>query len=555
MRPSSDPEMPLIVTGADEPHWRSLWQLLRSAERASAAPSFRWLVYDLGLSPAARERIQRDFPWIALRHFEFDKYPPHVAMSRGGNAWKPIIIAEVLDEHGAPMFWLDCDTIITSDLREPLEALKRLGVVSLRGTRPVGERCDPGVIEALNAERELLHLPERMASFIGFHPGFVIARGIARDWARHALVEDRIMPPDAAADHPGEQAILSVLLHRAEAQCLLTLNDECADAKSERATHWVTTCSKVKASMPLWADGAVRTFHRWRKTRDQLVHRLKDWERRQVGGAERRYREHYEVSVQLAHQPPVAIRSPNESFYADPFPLRVSGRNYLLVTEHVYNAARARLVCLILDEALGVTSAQPVLPLQRQASFPYTFTFGGRAYLTPDTPETRSVDLYRVGATPWEWTLKRRLLYGVDAAGTVIVRRGEFWWVITSVLKPGAAHRHLEIHYARDLLEDELKPHPVNAEKRYQNHRYGTGRNAGSYLRTPQGLVRPMQSSVRYSGEGLKLMLLKALDPERFEEVPVAMHTAYSDVVDMLSPHHVSQNGELLAWDVRDRAR
>jgi Protein of unknown function (DUF1647) len=548
-------DLPVIVTGADQPYWRSLWQFLRSAERAGIHETFRWLVYDLGLSIATRERLKRAFPWIAVRMFDFASYPPHVAMARRSYAWKPIIVAEVLDECAVPMFWLDSATIITSDLKEPLDVLGKFGVFSLKGKPQLGEHCDPRVLEALDVPAELLHLPERVAGFVGFHPDFVVARDIARAWARHALIEDHILPSNAIADHKPEQALLSALLYKAEREGLLTLNQDDVDISSGRPMRWITTRNKVETYVPRWADGAVRLYYHAWKGADQFLHRFKDWEKRRVGGVERRYREHYEVSVQRANQPPVIIAAPASSYYADPFPLRHKSQDFLLIEEFRYAEAKGRLMCIALDAGLNPVSRDPILPMAWHSSFPFVLELAGKTYLIPETHEARSVDLYAMGESPREWTLKRRLLYGIDAADTVVIRRGELWWLITSVQEAGKPNRHLEVHFTDDLLAGEFAPHPVNAEKRYQAAAHGTGRNAGSYLRTPRGLVRPMQKSESHYGQGLQLMLITRLDTKAFEETPCTMHTPYTDVADMLSPHHIAQNGELLVWDVRDRAR
>jgi Protein of unknown function (DUF1647) len=548
-------EKPIIITGADQAYWRSLWQFLRSAERMHVDQRFMWLVYDLGLKLDTRDRLSREFPWISMRDFDFANYPPHVAMASRSLAWKPIIIADVLDEANAPVFWLDSATIVTSDLSEPVELVRRHGVFSLKGKPPLGEHCDPRVLEALDVPQELLHLPERVGGFVGFDPSHPVARDIAQNWARHALIESHIMPPNSMPDHKAEQATLSALLYKAEAQGLLTLTDHEVDISSGRPMRWVTTRNKVGPHVPRWADGAVRAYYHMWKASDQFLHRLKDWEKRRVGGVERRYREHYEVSVQLANQPPVTIPSPSGGFYADPFPLRHDGQNYVLVEEYPYHEARGRLTCLSLDKNLQVTAADPIVPLDCHASYPFVLEFAGKAYLVPETHEARAIDLYVAGDTPRDWTLRRRLLYGINAADTVVFHRGEYWWLLTSVQEEGKPNRHLEIYFAKDLLRDDFTPHPVNAERRYQNDRHGTGRNAGSYLRTPRGMVRPMQSSADHYGQGLRLMLITKLDPEQFEESPCDFQTPYSDVVDMLSPHHVAQNGELLVWDVRDRAR
>jgi hypothetical protein len=555
MSAQTNDQKPVIATGANQPYWRSLWQFLRSAERAGVEGKFHWLVYDLGLSLDTRDRLKRDFPWISMRSFDFTSYPPHVAMETRSLAWKPIIVSDLLDEWSEPVFWLDSATIVTSDLSEPVRIAREHGVFSLKGKPPLGEHCDPRVLEALEVPDELLHLPERVGGFVGFDPAQAVARDIARAWARHALIEGHIMPPHPIKDHKAEQAVLSALLYKAEAQGLITLTDHEVDISSGRPMRWVTTRNKVQPRIPTWADGVVRLYYHSWKAGDQTYHRFKDWEAKRVGGTERRYREHYEVSVQFASQPPVVIPSPSRGFYADPFPLRHDGKNYLFVEEYPYLAAKGHLTCLSLDERLSVVSADRILPANVHQSFPFLFEYGGRTYLVPETHQARSIDLFTMGATPRNWTLKRRVLYGIDAADTVIFRRGDLWWLITSVQEPGKPNRHLEIYYSKDLLEGEFKAHPVNSEKRYQTASHGTGRNAGSYLRLPQGLVRPMQNSSRHYGEGMQLMLISKLDPERFEEVPCKVHTPYSDAVEMLSPHHIAQNGELLVWDVRDRVR
>jgi hypothetical protein len=64
-----------------------------------------------------------------------------------------------------------------------------------------------------------------------------------------------------------------------------------------------------------------------------------------------------------------------------------------------------------------------------------------------------------------------------------------------------------------------------------------------------------MQNSPHHYGEGIRLMLVKRLDPQGFEEVPLMEPMVYSDVVEAMSPHHVAFGGDVLCWDVRDRAR
>lgn len=546
---------PVIVTGADQSHARTLWQFLRSAERRGLQSTYRWLVYDLGLGLAARDRLTRAFPWISMRSFEFAAYPAHVALYAGGDGWRPIIITEVLDEFHAPVLWLDSATIVTSDLREPFRIMAKHGVVSLRQQAPLGELCSAQMMKRLDFPPELLHKPKRTADVIGFDPSHKVARDLANSWARLALLEGCEASRNSAIGGISSEVLLSALLYKSEAQGLLTLNQDEADIDTGHPMRWLTTRNTVKPWLPRLADPGSRLYHWLSKSSDQFKHRYRDWEKRNIGGKRRRYREHFEVSVQRGGGAPVIMTSPSDGYYTDPFPLQANGAQYLLAAEYNYAKARSRLVCLTLDEALRPVAAEPILDEESHCSFPFAFKFGGVSYLVPARPDTRSIDLFVMGGKPAEWSLGRVLLYGIDAVNTVLIRHLGLWWLITSVKQAGAQNRHLEIYYAQDLLQDEFKPHPVNGERRYHDKQHGTGRNAGSFIRTPAGWIRPMQESSNHYGEGTQLMLIKRLDAENFEEVPATQVNGYTDAVEALSPHHIALGDDVLCWDVRDRAR
>ena len=290
---------------------------------------YRWLVYDLGLGLAARDRLTRAFPWISVRKFDFSAYPPHVALEARSYAWKPIVVAEVLDEFQVPVLWLDSATVATSDLSEPFRIMAKHGAVSLKGKPPLGEHCDPRVLQELDVASELLHLPERVAGVVGFDPTHKVARDLANSWARHAFIESHIMPPEAMANHKPEQAVLSALLYKAQSEGLITLNQDEVDISSGWPVNWLTTRNKVWPWLPRLADPLVRLYYKTYKTVDQFNHRFRNWEKRRIGGTERRYREHYEVSLQRSGGAPVIIASPAGGYYADPFPIRMDDAIYL----------------------------------------------------------------------------------------------------------------------------------------------------------------------------------------------------------------------------------
>src|SRR5262249_12776924 len=84
----------IVVTAASSNHAGPLRYMLESLRRLAA----RVECYDLGLTAAEVGALPR---WAGLLYHRFDypAYPPHldVAVNAGEYAWKPVIVAEVVD--------------------------------------------------------------------------------------------------------------------------------------------------------------------------------------------------------------------------------------------------------------------------------------------------------------------------------------------------------------------------------------------------------------------------------------------------------------------------
>ncbi|HEV8015390.1 MAG TPA: DUF1647 domain-containing protein [Stellaceae bacterium] len=555
--PSAHAPAAVILSAADKPYWRSLYQFLLSAERHALDRRHRFIVYDLGLGAAALTRLSRRFPWCAFRRFRFEDYPPHVAIVPSC-AWKPIMIADVLAETGGQVFWFDSATIFRRGFADAQADLRRYGVYTLRGQSALAERCDPLALAAMAAPAEILDRPERAAGVVGLDGAHPAARRLAALWREHALIESHIWPrtPKLACHRP-EQALLTMLLYRLEAEGALTLTTGEIDISSPSPIRWMTSRNKLSERFPVWLDPAARAYYATAKTLDQLGWRLDRWRRTRLHGAQRRLREHFTVFLQRRDgSASVAVAAPRGSYYADPFLWREGDRDWLFVEEFRYAECRGRLCALALDGALGAGAPRPVLPRESHASFPFLFRQGGRLYLVPETCATASVDLYECVEFPDRWRLRRRLLYGVDAADSVLFERDGYWWLITSERRAGMGHRRaLAIYFSRDLFGGAWQPHPVNSERRYENESFGSFRNAGGILFHRGAALRVVQINRHYYGEGLQLMQIDELTTAVFRESPFAGSHPTGDRLAGVSPHHVSLVGDLIAWDVRDRRR
>jgi hypothetical protein len=79
------------------------------------SPESPVIVYDLGMSPQGRERLE-GLCNVQVRPFPFGKYPGHMS-DLFTYAWKPPIIAEVVEEFGWAL-WLDSSIEIRAPLTE-----------------------------------------------------------------------------------------------------------------------------------------------------------------------------------------------------------------------------------------------------------------------------------------------------------------------------------------------------------------------------------------------------------------------------------------------------
>lgn len=542
-----------IATAADQQYWRCLHQFLLSAERRGFDRRYRVVAYDLGLEPDTLSGLRRRFPRCDFRRFAFENYPPHVAMACRSYAWKPVIVADLLEEFGGLVLWLDSATLFHSELDDVLATLRRHGTYSLKGQTPVGERSDPQSIAAVGTPAEFLHLAERAGGAVGFdaaHPG---ARRLAQAWKEHSLIEAHVFPRTPPLScHRHEQTLLGLLLYKFQAEGVLTPNEGEIDLSCRAPVRWMTSRNKVAPDAPIWADPLVRAYYGAYKAVDQALHTIAHWKRTRFDGLHRLPKEHFSVFVaRLGEERVVRIPAPRWSYYADPFLWRHDGHDWLFVEEFEYPRCKGRLCCVPLDGALRAGPPRPVLPLDVHASFPYLFEHAGQLYMVPETCAGRSIDLYACDGFPDRWRLARRLLYGVDGADSLVFQHDGRWWLITaqreSEAMPG---RYLAIYHTDDLLRGQWQAHPVNAERRYHG---GSGRNAGSLIRAGGALLRPMQENPNYYGESLRYMRIERLTPAEFREVPVDGGHPLVDLAQRYSPHHVSRSGDLVAWDVRDR--
>ncbi len=483
-------------------------------------------------------------------------------MSAGSYAWKPIILADNLIGKESPVFWFDSATLFHTGLERPLEIVRSRGLWALRSQQPLERKCDPRVMDRLKVPLEVRHLPEWAAGQIGIDPRHPAALQLAQAWKRHALDSDAIVPAQAVPYHKQDQSLLNCLLLTAAWKGEIEPVEDEVDISSSRPFRGISTRNKVAPDAPFWLDPILRIRSSAYKRGDRLYHRMRHLDATALNGLNRWYREHFTVHLRNVRTGQMrAVPSGHYSYYADPFLLTDHGSTALFMEEYQYAHDKGRLVVTEVSDSL---ETGPVLPLEfppfrgrisSHASFPFVFHLEGVPHMIPETYQQRSIDLYVCDAWPARWRLRRRLMFGVTAVDSMVLRHDGLWWLFTSVAGDGGP-LHLEIFFSEDLLTGEFHPHPQNRMLRYAERGHGTGRNAGLLGPGDNGaLFRIMQQSEDHYGQGATAMEITGLNRDSFEEVPVPGIPGLPVSIPDLHTHHLSRSGDLIAYDVRDRVR
>jgi hypothetical protein len=546
----------IIVSGASVGYFRCMDRFLLSAARLGLQHRHRFIIYDLGLLVSQRQELMQWHPWCEWRDFDFDNYPPHVALSCSSYAWKPIIIGNLLVEFGCQVLWLDSASLLHEDLSSVISTLGKMGTYSLSGQSPISERCDPKILSTLACSPEILNQAERVAGVIAFDAQHATAMRIALEWRRHALIEAHIATRKRdLGRHNPEQALLSILLLQAHLNQGLVLNDDEIDISSMHPIKWMSSRHKVADHMPRWTDLPVRLCYRVYKFFDRINLRLNHSFVPFIEGLLRLPHDHYCLIVQRKEEPPVKIACPWLCYMADPFAITHNNTLWIFVESYEYLKSRGRLLALQLDENMQVIQKIQPIAFRHHVSFPHLLEDAGHLYMVPETSHANCIDLYLCEDFPATWRCVARPCDHIDAADSVVFFHTDRWWLLTSVLKPGAKTRQLCIFWSMNLQASNWRAHPINEYSPEHANLAAQPRAAGAVVRHGDTWLRPVQINPHCYGESMAIMQIDQLDEHCYAESPYNGGHCIQQIAQYYPAHHVSIDNEIQVWDVRDRRR
>jgi hypothetical protein len=214
----------------------------------------------------------------------------------------------------------------------------------------------------------------------------------------------------------------------------------------------------------------------------------------------------------------VALESPPDTAYADPFVFDHAGGRYVFLEEYHRRTGRGRLACARLDEAgRPLDGPQPILARPYHLSYPFVFRHDGSIYLLPESAENRTVELYRAVDFPRRWRLEHVLLRGARAVDPTLLEHDGRLWLFLNIAGTGASLDD-DLHlFSAACLEGPWEPHPENPVVSDVR----SARPAGRLFVHEGRLIRPAQDCSRAYGSALVFNRVDLLTRDAYRETVV----------------------------------
>jgi hypothetical protein len=211
----------------------------------------------------------------------------------------------------------------------------------------------------------------------------------------------------------------------------------------------------------------------------------------------------------------VALAPPPDRFWADPFPLQVGGKTYILFEELLFAQPRGYIRALELGRDGPVGDPITILNKPYHLSYPFTFEHGGTTYLLPESCLEGRLDLYRATRAPFEWTFHQTLLDNVRLIDPTLAHIGDRWWLFACSYLPELREWNDLVVYFANSPFGPWTPHPRNpvvSDVRW-------ARPAGALYSVDGVWYRAAQDCSRTYGGALTLRQIVRLSETEYEEV------------------------------------
>lgn len=211
-----------------------------------------------------------------------------------------------------------------------------------------------------------------------------------------------------------------------------------------------------------------------------------------------------------------AVPMPAVSLWADPFLIAHDGALYCFFEDVDPVASKGHISVGRLTEA-GIVDVKVALNLPHHMSYPFVFHHAGELLMMPEVHSAGRLEIWRCTDFPSGWEVHATALEGTPVCDSVLLQRGEDWWLFTHISRDRFGDFCSDLHVFKvngpDLTG--LVPHRLNPVVTDA----ATARGGGRIHQADGRLLRFSQdNSCGSYGGALNVMEITQLDLDHYEE-------------------------------------
>jgi hypothetical protein len=201
-------------------------------------------------------------------------------------------------------------------------------------------------------------------------------------------------------------------------------------------------------------------------------------------------------------------------FYADPFPFRHNGQDFVFVEEFPYASGRGCISVTMIKDGAASTPL-PLLEEPHHLSYPFIFTHNNEVWMIPESGEAHGIYLYRAERFPDRWRREACLIDIEAYDATLLCHADRFWLFVCERICNSLSRDILSLFHADNLTGPWLPAHnPVLFGAKMS-------RPAGAIIQHHGHQIRPVQDCSREYGAAVLLYRVDRLEPDNFSQVLV----------------------------------
>ena len=177
-------------------------------------------------------------------------------------------------------------------------------------------------------------------------------------------------------------------------------------------------------------------------------------------------------------------------FFGDPFVLERNKKHYVFVEDYIKKDSKAVISVIEIDDKDNHKHFTNIIEEDFHLSFPFIFEYENDLFMVPESSENKDIRLYKCLKFPNKWIYCYNLISNIHAADTIIFKKSNLYWLLTTTSNNNDYSSQLNIFYSDNPLSQSWIPHKNNPVKYDINN----GRNGGLIIDNNGELIRAIQT-------------------------------------------------------------